>query len=66
MPRANLMMAASAVMLIASTLLFVVTWRNPDLIDLGPRLRPAAIGVVGAAFSFFSLLVAFGLRNRKP
>lgn len=51
-----------ALVFVACATLFVVAWRNPDLIDLGPRLRPAGVGVLGAAFSFFWLLVAIGRR----
>jgi hypothetical protein len=55
---------APAVVLVASFALFVVAWRDPELIDLGPRLRPAGIGVLGAAFSLFWLLAALGRRPR--
>jgi hypothetical protein len=56
--------ALPAVVFVSCAILFVVAWRNPDLIDLGPRLRPAGVGVLGAAFSFFWLLVAMGRRRR--
>jgi hypothetical protein len=51
-----------AILLFAFSTLFVVCWRHPDLVDLGPHLRPAGIGVLGAAFSFFWLLAAIGRR----
>lgn len=54
-----------AVVLVASATLFAVAWRNPELIDLGPHLRPAGIGILGCAFSFFWLLVAVA-RRRRP
>lgn len=56
---------APAVALVLFGVLFVVAWRDPDLIDLGPRIRPAGVGVLGAAFSFFWLLAAVGRRPRS-
>lgn len=53
-----------AVVLVASATLFAVAWRDPELIDLGPYFRPAGIGVLGCAISFFWLLVAIAKRRR--
>ncbi len=57
--------ALPGIVFVACATLFVVCWRNPDLIDLGPRLSASGIGVLGAAISFFWLLAAIGRRPAK-
>ncbi len=58
-------MILPALVLVGFAALFVIAWSDPDLIDFGPRISPAGVGVVGSAFSFFWLLAAIGTR-RKP
>jgi hypothetical protein len=57
---------APTIALVLCAALFVVAWRDSELIDLGPRLNPAGIGVIGAAISLFWLLVAMGKRPPPP
>jgi hypothetical protein len=54
--------ALPAVLFVASAATFVVCWLNPGLVDLGPRLNPAGLGIFGAAASFLWLLVAIAKR----
>ncbi|MCZ7679759.1 MAG: hypothetical protein M5U28_13755 [Sandaracinaceae bacterium] len=56
--------ALPATVLALSAALFVAAWRDPELIDLGPHLSAAGIGVLGCALSFFWLLVAVAKRRR--
>jgi hypothetical protein len=58
--------ALPAVVFLASMTLFIVAWRDPELIDLGPHIRPAGVGVLVAAASFFWLLAAIGKRPPRP
>lgn len=53
-----------AVVLVLAAALFVAAWRDPELIDIGPHLSAAGIGVLGSALSFFWLLVAIAMRRR--
>lgn len=55
---------APLVSLVGCATLFVIAWRDPDLIDLGPRLSPSGLGVLGAALSLFWLLAALGAKRR--
>lgn len=54
--------ATPAVIFVASMTVFMVCSANPELVDLGPRLSPAGIGVLFAAASLFWLLIAIAKR----
>ena len=54
--------AAPAVVLALSAALFVTAFIRPGLVDLGPHLHPAGIGVTLAAISLFWLLIAIAKR----
>ena len=56
--------ALPAVVFVAGLATFVVCWRDPDLVDLGPRLSASGLGVLVAAASLLWLLVA--IAARKP
>ncbi len=55
--------ALPAIVLIASLALMFFALRDPELVDLGPHFSASGIGVLGAATSFFWLLVALGKRR---
>lgn len=52
--------------LLAFAALFVLGMTKPDLVDLGPRMHPAGVGVIGAALTLFWLLAAIGARPTGP
>ncbi|HJL14192.1 MAG TPA: hypothetical protein RMH99_00980 [Sandaracinaceae bacterium LLY-WYZ-13_1] len=54
--------ALPAVLFALSATTFVVCFTNPELVDLGPHLSPAGLGVLGAAVTFLWLLVAIAKR----
>lgn len=56
---------APALVFAASFTLFLVAIDDPELIDLGPHLSAAGIGVLGMAASFFWFLAAVGLHQKK-
>lgn len=58
--------ALPAIVLVLCATLFVVCWRDPDLVDLGPHVSASGIGILGTAFSFFWLLAAVGMRPPAP
>lgn len=54
--------APPAILLVLSMTGFIVAFRNPGLVDLGPHLSPAGVGILVAVVSAFWLLVAIGKR----
>lgn len=50
------------VVFLSSFATFMVCWRDPDLVDLGPRLSASGLGVLFAAGSFLWLLIAIAKR----
>jgi hypothetical protein len=57
--------AAPAILLVLSVALLVIAVRDPELIDLGPHLSAAGLGVLGASGGFFWLLVALGKKRAE-
>lgn len=54
--------ALPAVVFVLGFSTFVVCWRYPDLVDLGPKLSASGIGVLVSAVSLLWLLVAIAKR----
>jgi hypothetical protein len=54
--------ALPGLVFLASFATFVVCWRDPELVDLGPRLSASGLGVLFAAMSLLWLLVAIAKR----
>lgn len=41
---------------------FVICYRDPELVDLGPHISPSGVGVLGASATFMWLLFAIAKR----
>lgn len=54
--------ALPAILFAGSAVFFGYTFANPGLIDLGPHLSPAAVGIFGGIVTLFWLLVAIAKR----
>lgn len=55
--------APPAILLVVSMTTFIVCFRNPGLLDLGPHVSPAGVGILVAVVSAFWLLIAIGKRR---
>ncbi len=54
--------ALPAVLFALSAIFFGYTFTHPGLVDLGPNVSPAAIGILGGVVTFGWLLVAIAKR----
>ncbi|HEY8430081.1 MAG TPA: hypothetical protein VIL20_16985 [Sandaracinaceae bacterium] len=54
-----------AIVLVLCATLFVVAWLDPELVDLGPHVSAAGLGVLGSAVALFWLLAAIGARGPR-